>query len=215
MTLLHTQLFAIAQARQDATDPSHDFSHIRRVLGMAKKIGESVNADMDIVVAAALFHDIVVYQKNDPLSANEAEESAVAAGEILANMVEYPKEKISAVQTCIRECSFSKGTQASSLESEVLQDADRLEATGAISIMRTCASSGRMNRKLYDPSDPFREHTEPTRFASALDLFYLRLLIVEKTMHTELGKTIARHRTKFLEDFLVQLKQELMEAGEY
>jgi len=139
----------------------------------------------------------------------------VAAGEILADVSEYPKEKIPAVQTCIRECSFSKGTPATSLESEVLQDADRLEATGAISIMRTCASSGQMNRKFYDLADPFREYTKPVKFASTLDLFYLRLLIVEKTMHTELGKTMARHRTAFLEQFLLQLKQELSETGEY
>jgi len=73
MIPLHTQLFAIAQARQDATDPSHDFSHIRRVLGVATKIAASVNADIDVVVAAALFHDIVTYQKNDPRNANAAE----------------------------------------------------------------------------------------------------------------------------------------------
>lgn len=212
---IHTQLFAMAQTRQNTTDPSHDFSHIRRVLGVATKIAESVNADMDVVVAAALFHDIVTYQKNDPRNANAAEESAVAAGEVLAGITEYPQTKIPAVQACIRECSFSKGTPATSLESEVLQDSDRLEATGAISVMRTCASSGQMNRQFYDLADPFREHTEPVKFASTLDLFYLRLLIVEKTMHTELGKTIARHRTAFLEQFLVQLKQELIEAGEY
>lgn len=212
---LHSQLLAIAQSRQSTDDPSHDFAHIRRVLGAAVTIGESVGADMDIIVPAVLFHDTVVYQKNDPRSEHETEESAVVVAEILSRLPEFPQEKIPAVQTCIRECSFSKGLKASSLESQVLQDADRLEATGAISIMRTCASSGQMNRPFYDPADPFREQGQPQAHASALDLFYRRLLVVEKTMHTDMAKTMARQRTAFLEQFLLQLKRELTEVGEY
>jgi len=208
---LKVKLFKIAEDRQIKTDPSHDFQHIRRVLNLAIKIGKSVKADLDILIPAALFHDIVVYQKDSPKSKGESDESAEVAAEVLGNIKSYSKEKIGAVKICISECSFSKGIIPRSLESKVLQDADRLEATGAISTMRTFSSCGQMNRPLYDPDDPLCEDGHQ-QFKSGVDLFYSRLLIVEKTMHTNLAKKIARSRTKFLETFLVQLRNELIES---
>jgi uncharacterized protein len=148
---LKDNLIKIAEERQIKDDPSHDFQHIIRVTNLATKIAESVGADLDIVIPAALFHDTVVYKKNSPESKNEAHESAEVAAVVLSSIEEYPKEKIAKVQTCIKECSFSKGINPESLESKVLQDADRLEATGAISIMRTFASNGHMNTPFYDP----------------------------------------------------------------
>jgi len=210
-TTLKNNLFSIAKEKQTKDDPSHDFQHILRVTNLAEKIGKSVNSDLDIVIPAALFHDIVVYPKNSPQSKFEAEESADMAGRILSEIKEYPQEKIVAVKTCIKQCSFSKGIIPDMLESKVLQDADRLEATGAISIMRTFASSGQMNRQLYTPEDPFCENGN-VDFRSGTDLFYKRLLVVEKTMYTELAKKIARRRTLFLEDFLRELKEELIES---
>ncbi|MCK9344648.1 MAG: phosphohydrolase, partial [Candidatus Pacebacteria bacterium] len=108
--------------------------------------------------------------------------------------------------------SFSKGITPDLIEAKGLQDADRLEATGAISIMRTFASSGQMNRPFYSPEDPFCENGH-TDFRSGIDLFYRRLLIVEKTMHTELAKKMARKRTQFLEKFLEQFREELVDSG--
>ena len=195
-------------------DPSHDFQHIKRVLNLAIKIGKSVGADEDIIIPAALFHDTIVYKKNSPESKNEADESAEVAIEVLNSIEEYPKEKIPKVKICIKECSFSKGIKPDLLESKVLQDADRLEATGVISIMRTFSSCGHMNRPLYDPQDPLCEKGTKD-FRSGIDLFYKRLLVVEKTMHTKLAKKIARKRTDFLEKFLKQFKKELVESDVY
>ena len=211
-TTLKDKLIAISEDCQTKGDPSHDFQHILRVTNLAMKIGESVYADLDVVIPAALFHDTVVYQKDTPQSKSESDESAEVAGEILRGTSEYPQDKIESVKTCIKQCSFSKGIVPDMLESKVLQDADRLEATGAISIMRTFASCGQMKRQFYSPEDPFCEKgAEP--FRSGIDLFYRRLLVVEKTMHTELAKKIARKRTQFLESFLAQLKEELTESG--
>jgi uncharacterized protein len=210
-TSFKNNLISIAKERQVKDDPSHDFQHILRVTNLAAKIGESVNADLDVIIPAALFHDTVVYPKNSPQSKSEADESAEVAGKILQNIKEYPQNKIESVKICIKQCSFSKGIIPNLLESKVLQDADRLEATGAISIMRTFASCSHMNIQFYAPEDPFCEK-DAVEFRSGLDLFYRRLLIVEKTMHTELAKKIARKRTKFLENFLYQLKEELIES---
>lgn len=123
----------------------------------------------------------------------------------------YPRSKIEKVVTCIKQCSFSKGIKPDLLESKILQDADRLEATGAISIMRTFSSCGQMNTSFYDPKDPFCKKGS-VHFRSGLDLFYKRLLLVEKGMHTKLARQIAKRRTVFLRKFLSELSLELKES---
>jgi uncharacterized protein len=155
--LLKEKLIDAVRERQTKEDPSHDIQHVLRVLHLALRIGKEEKADMDILIPAALFHDIVVYRKNHPNSRNEADESAEAARGILKEIEDYPQAKIEKVAVCIQQCSFSKGIIPDLLESRILQDADRLEATGAIAIMRTCSSGGQMNRQFYDPADPFCE----------------------------------------------------------
>ena len=206
------ELKPIARNRQTKDDPSHDFSHIERVLNMAIKIGKSVGADLDVVIAAALFHDTVVYKKDSPQSRNETEESAQVTGDILEKSKYFPKDKIEAVKTCIRECSFSKGLAASSLESEVLQDADLLESVGAISIIRTFSSGGHMNRAFYDEKHPLDGKYEKDS-RSGVGLFYRRLLVADKRLHSKFAKKIAVHRKAFLKKFLSQLQTELRETG--
>lgn len=206
------KLVNIAEEKYPTGDPSHDLQHALRVLNLAKKIAKSVNADLDIIVPAALFHDVIVYPKNSPKSKHEATESSILAGEILNKQKDYPKKKIDKVKTCILQCSFSKGIIPELIEAKVLQDADRLEATGAISIMRTFSSGGQMKQPFYFPEDPFHKKTEPVKFNSGIALFYRRLLVVESGMHTSLAKKIAKRRTKFLKDFLKELRLELKES---
>jgi len=205
------KLRIIAEKRQTKKDPSHDFQHILRVLNMAIKIGKNVKADLDIIIPAALFHDTVVYQKNTKESRNETDESAEIAGKILENINGYPKEKIEKTKICIRQCSFTKGITPDLLESKVLQDADLLESTGAISIMRTFSSGGQMNRPFYNEEVPFLEKSE-INFPSGIGLFYRRLLIAEKRIHTKFAKKIAKRRTEFLKKFLKEFKKELTET---
>lgn len=197
---------------QTGNDPSHDFNHIMRVLNMSLRLSEQIEVDSDILIPASLFHDIVVHKKNSPESSNETNESASIAEKVLNTLPEYPKEKIPAVITCIKECSFSKGLPATSIESKILQDSDRLEATGAIAIMRTFSSGGQMNSPLYPEEDPLCKNGS-VRFRSSLDLFFNRLLLVKDTMHTPGAKKIAEQRTDFLKKFLLQLEKELTESG--
>lgn len=208
---IERQLLKIAKKYQTKTDPSHDFNHVLRVLNLAKLIGRQEKADLDILVPAAIFHDIIVYRKDDPKSKCETDESAKFAEYILKNIKLYPQHKIKSVAECIKQCSFSKGIKATTLESKILQDADRLEATGAISIMRTFSSGGQMNRHFYNPENPFGKNN--TTKETNLDLFFNRLLVVEKQMHTSIAKNIAEKRTYFVNHFLEQLEMELKESN--
>ncbi len=196
-----------------ADDPSHDLNHARRVLGLAERLGRAAGADPDVVVPSALFHDLVIFPKNDPRSARAQDLSAAAAGRILRRTPGYPRPKIAAVEYAIRCCSFSKGIVPDTIEARVLQDADGLEAAGAVSIMRTFASSGQMRRAFYEPSDPFCRRRAPTPKEFALDLFYARLLVVAGRMHTPLARRLARRRTVFLRKFLAEFARELDESS--
>ncbi len=209
---LEKKLISIVRSKQTNKDPSHDFNHVFRVFNLAVKIGKKENADLDIIIPAALFHDIIIYPKNTLSSKNETNESAKFATDILENLKDYPKNKIEKVSICIKQCSFSKGIKPDLLESKILQDADMLESTGAILIMRTSSSGGQMNRQFYYPTDPFcKNGTIVGR--SNLDLFYGRLLIVEKRMHTKFAKQLVKRRTLFIRKFLHELKSELKEAN--
>ncbi len=209
--LKETLLKKTRQAISD-DDPSHDFHHAKRICALAERIAKAEKADLEIVIPSALFHDAVNYQKNDPRTLRAPEESAELIAKILKKIKDYPPKKIKAVVTAICQCSFSRGIMPKTIEGKILQDADRLEATGAISIMRTFASTGCMQRPFYSPEDPFCIHREPTPKQYALDLFYARLLKVGALMHTKLGRKLAKPRTKFLQKFLKELKVELGES---
>lgn len=198
-----------------SSDMSHDGPHIRRVLNMAITIAQKEGADLEIIIPAALYHDAAIYRKNDPRNKFASEESAKFAERMLKCIDSYPKHKIPKVMDCINECSFSKGLEPSSLESKILQDADRLEATGAISIMRTFSSGGQMCRPFYYPNDPFRKNSTPEDSNFSLDLLYKRLFVVSSMMHTETAKLIAYRRNVFLKIFEDELELELEETGEW
>ncbi len=206
---LRNVLTAIAREKIKDIDVSHDIEHTLRVLANAEIIAQAEKADLDIIVPSALFHDLVVYPKNHPEKHKSQEESASLAAEILQELLLFPQDKIAAVRTCILECSFTKGIVPKLLESKILQDADGLESTGAISVMRTFSSTGQMQRSFYHPQDPFSEKREPDSSKYGLDLFFIRLLKVKDRMHTKTAKQIATRRTAFLDKFLEEFKLEL------
>jgi len=208
---LRDKLIAIAREKINNDDVSHDISHTLRVLENAEMITKEEKADFDIIVPAALFHDLVVYPKDHPKRYESQKESAELAAKILQSIKEFPKDKIEKIKICILECSFSKGIMPKLLESKILQDADGLEATGAISIMRTFSSAGQTKRVFYDSEDPFCEKREPAEHKYAVDLFFTRLLKVRERMHTKRAREIAERRTDFLREFLKELKLEIDE----
>ena len=192
--------------------PAHDFEHVQRVYRNAEMISKKEEgADLDIVLAAALLHDLVVYPKGSRRTNHSADESADLAKKILSEYKYYPVEKIEKVVYAIRTHSYSKQLIPSTLEGKILQDADRLDAIGAIGIARTFSVGGSENRSLYNPKDPFCEsdrELDDTRWT--LDHIKKKLLILKNSMHTKTAKEIAKQRTDFIESFLNQLRNEIL-----
>ena len=191
-------------------DPSHDGNHALQVLKNVEMLAEKEGGDLDILIPAALLHDVVIYAKNDPQSDQAPTESAQLTKEILESLEEYPQDKISSVMEVIERCSFNKTEEPATLEGKIIRDADKLEATGAVSIMRTFSSGGQMGRPLYHRDDPFAENRTADARQQSLDLFYERLLVARDRMYTDTAKEIANQRTEILHVFLEQLKKEIV-----
>ncbi len=197
----------IAEKILSKEDPAHDINHALRVLKNAEEITAIEGGDLDIIIPAALFHDAIVYPKYSEKSKDSAKDSAKIAREILKDF-DYDEEKIVKVEEAIIEHSF-KNKKPERIESQIIQDADKLECTGVIGIMRTFCYTGIMKREFYDPRDPFCENREPDSMLYAMDLFFNRLLVVKNMMNTLTGKRIAIERTKVLQDFLEHAKGEI------
>ena len=207
-------LESVARRRIDGEDAAHDFEHARRVMMNALKIGAAEGGDVDVLIPAALFHDVMMFPKNDPRSDDAAHQSAMMAVGILQSTDGYPAAKIQRVADAITHCSFGNPADGLPLDALILQDADRLEATGAIAIMRTFWSAGQMGQPLYDPDDPFARSRQADGLRYAFDLFETRLLRVEARMNTGTGRELARSRTAFLRTFMTQFNDDLLMTRE-
>lgn len=205
------QLMRTLQLLLHNQSPAHDFEHIIRVYKNAEMISkQEESVDLDIVLAAALLHDLVVYPKGSSKTINSADDSAEIAKKILLEYKNYPREKIEKVADAIRTHSYSKRLVPETLEGKILQDADRLDAIGAIGIARTFSVGGSENRSLYNPTDPFCEserQLDDTQWT--LDHIKKKLMILKNSMHTKTAKKIAEERTEFMELFLNQLRKEI------
>jgi uncharacterized protein len=198
-----------AEKRLEGRDPAHDFQHIMRVYRNAELIGKEEGADMQVLLASALLHDLVVYPKGSSKRSKSSDDSADLAEKILAKRG-WPKDRIDKVSYCIRTHSYSKRIVPSTLEGKVLQDADRLDALGAVGVARTFSVGGSENRKFYNPADPFcRQKREPQDRLWTMDHFKAKLLKLHKTMHTKAAKKAAKKRVRFMKEFLRQMAKEV------
>ena len=189
-------------------DVAHDFEHIMRVLKNATRIARKEKADVRVITAAVLLHDIISYPKSDPRSKNSSSDSAEESRKILKKY-DFTHDEIDIISDAIRDHSFSRGVVPRTLEGKILQDADRLDALGAIGIARTFAVGGAENRTFYNKDDPFCKKRSPNDKIWTLDHFYKKLLLLEKTMNTKTGKIEARKRIKIMKKFLDELKKEI------
>ncbi len=189
-------------------DPAHDFNHIMRVYKNAKKLCKKEKANEKLVLSAVLLHDIISYPKSDKRSKISSQKSADEAKKILKKLHFTPNE-ICIISDAIRDHSFSRGKIPETLEGKILQDADRLDAIGAIGIARVFAVSGSEKRPFYNKDDPFCKNHNPDDTFWALDHFYKKLLKIDSMMNTKTGKIEAKKRTKVLKGFLSDLKKEL------
>jgi uncharacterized protein len=199
-------------------DPAHGLEHVQRVVRNACLIAKNLvdssgstgsrEVDFEVLLPAAWFHDCVYVLKN---SAQRSEASRLAADRtvVLLTEIGYSAAKLPAIAHAIESHSFSARIPCQSLEAQVLQDADRLEALGAIGLARCLMTGGSMGQRLYHPEDPFPTARELRDDQQSVDHFFAKLLKLPSTMQTESGKQIARERAGYLVVFLEQLAQEI------
>jgi len=189
-------------------DPAHDFEHVLRVYANAERICKKEKADKKLVLTSALLHDIVSYPKSDKRSKISSTKSAIKAKKILQKLL-YSNDEIEIISDAIESHSFSKNKIPNTLEGKILQDADRLDALGAIGIARTFAVGGAEKRSFYNSSDPFCSSRKPDDQEWTVDHFFKKLLVLESKMNTKSGKIEAKRRTKVIKKFLNDLKKDL------
>jgi uncharacterized protein len=202
------QVAARAKSLYSTEDPSHDWAHVQRVVKSCLEIGRNADADLSILIPSALLHDIVNLGKDHPRRIEASYDSAIEAAKLLSNL-EYQKEEVSRITTTIVEHSYSARRRPSTIEAAVLQDSDRLDALGAIGILRATTSGCRLGSSYYDPVDPFAQHRERDDRRYTLDHFYIKLLRLSDTFHTEIGKDMAMERVTFIRQFLAELRHEI------
>jgi uncharacterized protein len=206
-------------SRIPPVDAGHDFHHVLRVAGLAEKIlreeclredgREAAQDEVDAVVAAALLHDCVPVAKNSPLRKESARLCAEKAEEWLSELKWRPEERIPDIVGAILDHSYSSGRIPRTRVGRCLQDADRLEALGALGLFRTIATGVSMGALLFDPDDPWAERRDLDDRKYTIDHFYTKLLRLPSTFRTESARQEAFSRARVLELFAAQLKHEL------
>lgn len=189
-------------------DPAHDFNHTMRVYKNAQKLCKKEKANEKLVLSAALLHDIISFPKSDKRSYLSSQRSAKESKKILKKLC-FSSEEIQIISDAIRDHSFSRGRIPKTIEGKILQDADRLDAIGAIGIARVFTVGGLEKRLLHNPEDPFCKTHTPNDKLWTLDHFYKKLLKLESQMNTKTAKREAKKRTTILKYYLSELKNEL------
>lgn len=191
-------------------EAGHDWWHINRVWNNAKLIGRQESVDMLVVELAALLHDIA----DSKFNGGDEEIGPRTAGTFLQTLP-ISQAVIEHVQQIIRHMSFKAGFDAvafSSKEMDVVQDADRLDAIGAIGIGRAFTYGGYKNREMYNPGiapnlnmskEEYKSSAAPT-----INHFYEKLLRLTDKMNTSAGKQIAQQRHAFMLQYLEQFYAE-------
>ena len=204
-SLIEKTIEFVKQELQHA-EAGHDWWHIERVWKSAKAIAKEENVDLLVVEFAALLHDIA----DAKFHGGDEEIGPQKAGDFL-NSIAVDEALVIHVQEIIRNMSFKSSLgelKFSSPEMLVVQDADRLDAIGAIGIARAFTYGGFKNRELYNPAikpvvkqskETYKNTTAPT-----INHFYEKLLLLKDKMNTETGKRIAQERHAFMEAYLDQ-----------
>jgi uncharacterized protein len=189
-------------------DAAHDLQHIRRVVTNARRLCLAEKADELVVLPAAWLHDCLTVPKSSP---DRIRASRMAAEQAVIWLEEnhWPHDNLQAIAHAIEAHSFSAGIPARTLEAKVVQDADRLDALGAIGLARTLMLGATLQRELYHPEDPFATSRAADDSIYTIDHLYCKLLTLESTMQTATGREEARQRTVYLRDFLTQLQLEI------
>ncbi len=201
-----SKLMRAVEARLD-DDPGHDSSHCVRVAFWTVRLGAGESCPR-IAIAAALLHDVVNVPKNSPKRNRASELSAEVARDLLPRHGFDPAQ-VTEICRAIIDHSFSRGAVPTTPLGRALQDADRLEALGALGLFRTISTGTRMGAVYFHATDPWAENRELADTAYTVDHFFRKLLRLPDTLLTEAGRAEAHRRAEFLRAFLAQLGEEL------
>jgi uncharacterized protein len=190
------------------TDPAHDLSHLLRVVRTAKTLAAAEGAEARVVVPAAWLHDCVHVPKHSPDRSRASRLAADAAGAWL-RAEGYPAELVPAVEHAIHAHSFSANVEPRTIEAKVVQDADRLDALGAVGIARTLMLGGVLGKPLYDAAEPIPRRRAPDDRENAVDHFYVKLRHLAGRMQTASARAEAERRTAFMRTYLAELEREV------
>lgn len=194
---------------QGQPDGAHDLAHLRRVWKNCQRIARAEGgADLQVLLAAAMFHDAVNLPKDAPNRYEASRLSAQAAAEILPRLG-FPPEKIAAVAHAIAAHSFSGGVTPETPEARILQDADRLEALGAIGIARLFHVAGALGSALFDAEDPLAQRRALDDRAFALDHIEVKLVPIAAQMQTAEGRQLADEALEWALSFRSRLMREI------
>ena len=194
------RLAALA-SRAAGDDGAHDSNHLERVWRNAEALlAHHPQADALVVLAACWLHDLVNLPKNDPLRHMASRQSAELARRQLAELG-FPAQKLDGVAHAIEAHSFSAAIPATTIEAQIVQDADRLDGLGAVGLARMFYIAGRMGSALAHGSDPLGRGRELNDKAYSLDHIAVKLALLPGMMQTAAGRALAEQRLALLEDF--------------
>lgn len=214
-SLVETARAELQRHWQGNSDAAHDLGHIDRVWANCQQIlPDEPEADAEALHLATLFHDVINLPKDAPNRAEAADLSAQVAIDWLTGQG-WRAERIDRVAHAIRAHSFSGGVAPRSAEARVLQDADRLEALGAIGLARMFAVSGSLGGALFHASDPMAQHRPLDDRAYALDHLEVKLFRIAETMQTPTGRAMAQERVEWMQSFRSRLLRELAGASTF
>ena len=196
----------------DGAEGGHDWHHIERVWNTARYICEKEgNGDLLTIELAALLHDI----SDAKFNGGDDEMGSRMAEEFLKKQ-EMDQEKVDHIRAIIKHVSYKGGfaqDQISSIEFQIVQDADRLDAIGAIGIARAFNYGGFKNRPIHIPDLPLQEYDDSEAYhrsdAPTINHFYEKLLKLKDLMNTSTGKALAEERHEYMLQFLDQFYREL------
>ena len=210
MNILIDNTIQFVKQQLHGAEGGHDWFHIERVFKNATHIAEGEDCNMIVVQLGALLHDVAdskVHDGDETVGPKVARELLEGEG--------VDEETITHLIAIIENISFKGGNfekKFSSIELDIVQDADRLDALGAIGIARTFNYGGFKNRVLYNPDiapnltmnkEEYKKSDSPT-----LNHFYEKLLLLKDRMNTQTGKKLAEGRHRYMEDFLSQFYAE-------
>lgn len=199
-----------AQAYYSNGDSAHDFDHVLRVFALAERIARAEGADVEIVCAAALLHDITRAEEDAGRDPDHATSGAARAREIL-HARGVARARIQAVAHAIAAHRFRGALVPQTLEAKILFDADKLDAIGAIGIARAYAVAGVLNQRLWCAVAPdtlatrMQHHAKHTPYAE----FVVKLSKVRERLFTATARQIAEERHTFMVEFFARLEREI------